>query len=49
MLIKVEITIAPANPSQVFPGLIRGIILCLPNNEPDKYAPVSLNLVTRMK
>ena len=48
-LASVDSAIAPANPSQVFPGLMRGIILCRPMSEPTTYAPVSLNLVTRMK
>ena len=39
-------TIAPPNPSHVLPGLMRGIILCLPISEPTAYAPRSLNLVT---
>ena len=33
-LAAVEAKIPPANPSQVFPGLIRGIILCLPKSDP---------------
>ena len=34
MLTRVETTIAPPKPSQVLPGLMRGIILCLPISEP---------------
>ncbi len=45
----VETKIAPPKPSQVLPGLMRGIILCLPMSEPTTYAPISLNFVTRMK
>ena len=31
---QVDTTIAPPKPSQVLPGLMRGIILCLPISEP---------------
>ena len=33
-LAPVETTIAPAKPSHVLPGLMRGIILCRPMSEP---------------
>ena len=33
-LAAVETPIAPAKPSQVLPGLMRGIILCLPMRDP---------------
>ena len=33
-LASVEKTSAPAKPSQVLPGLMRGIILCRPISEP---------------
>ena len=48
-LATVETTIAPAKPSHVLPGLMRGIILWRPISEPTAYAPESLNFVTRMK
>ena len=48
-LAPVETTIAPAKPSHVLPGLMRGINLCRPISEPTTYAPMSLNFVSKMK
>ena len=48
-LASVEKRIAPPKPSQVLPGLTRGIILCFPIKDPTEYAPVSLNFVISTK